>query len=596
MAVCSFNIISLCAGVGGLDLGLRIAVPNARTVCFVEREAFACANLVAQMEGGALDHAPVWSDLFTFDGRPWRGVVDCLIAGLPCQPYSVAGKRLGHDDERALWPEFIRIIEECQPAVVFLENVAAFVQYFKPVGDRLSALGYRIEAGIFSASEVGAPHRRERFFALAYRADSRRGDAGQYFGGSSLSSARPEQRGGRLADPLCERRQQVAGSSPSDESSDEGRTSEHDHEPSSQSAGMADAQDTDRRAGIEGFEGFGRRGFRSNRAELEDSASIQLRQKPPTRAERRIDSGEGLGDSDLARLEGRSVSECERAREFPAWPPGPQGDWSAIPAYLAPALDKPSRWRQSNEPESDDGANGRQGRPSQTITRATGDGRDFDHEFQEESQPIVCRMVNGVADRAHNDLNYRYEESDNQKESATSNQCEEVRGMRDYEGQVGAASQRLQPTAVSQGSVLEVSPQSGSGIGLREEGSTSPMRGLRSDVSARAQQARNALWFVRMRGNLRAYLGEQAMGRQEQIEELRRLWEPVSVQEAARPDMLAFMREQACLDETELAERAMENRMDRLRACGNGVVPLQAAYAFTTLARLISGTDIPPKL
>lgn len=122
------------------------------------------------------------------------------------------------------------------------------------------------------------------------------------------------------------------------------------------------------------------------------------------------------------------------------------------------------------------------------------------------------------------------------------------------------------------------------------------MRGLRSDVSARAQQARNALWFVRMRGNLRAYLGEQAMGRQEQIEELRGLWEPVSVQEAARPDMLAFMREQACLDETELAERAMENRMDRLRACGNGVVPLQAAYAFTTLARLISGTDIPPKL
>ena len=61
------------------------------------------------MEDGSLAEAPIWDDLRTFDGRPWRGVVDCIAAGLPCQPYSAAGKQLGHDDERAIWPEFMRV-------------------------------------------------------------------------------------------------------------------------------------------------------------------------------------------------------------------------------------------------------------------------------------------------------------------------------------------------------------------------------------------------------------------------------------------------------------------------------------------------------
>ena len=79
-----FNIISLCAGIGGLDLGLGIAVPDARTVCYVEREIAACAILAARMADGSLESAPIWSDLTTFDGEPWRGSVDCVIAGLPC--------------------------------------------------------------------------------------------------------------------------------------------------------------------------------------------------------------------------------------------------------------------------------------------------------------------------------------------------------------------------------------------------------------------------------------------------------------------------------------------------------------------------------
>jgi DNA (cytosine-5)-methyltransferase 1 len=95
MALRPWNVISLCAGVGGLDLGIRIAEPGAVGVCYVEREASAAATLVARMEDGCLHPAPVWSDLTTFDARRWRGAVHCVASGDPCQPNSVAGKRLG---------------------------------------------------------------------------------------------------------------------------------------------------------------------------------------------------------------------------------------------------------------------------------------------------------------------------------------------------------------------------------------------------------------------------------------------------------------------------------------------------------------------
>lgn len=77
----SLSVLSLCAGVGGLDLGIRMAQPNARTVCFVEIEAFACEILATRMEDKTMDEAPIWTDLRTFDGKPWRGLVDCITAG-----------------------------------------------------------------------------------------------------------------------------------------------------------------------------------------------------------------------------------------------------------------------------------------------------------------------------------------------------------------------------------------------------------------------------------------------------------------------------------------------------------------------------------
>lgn len=165
----TYNVLSLCSGIGGLDLGTRISVPNARTICYVEREAYPCAVLVKRMEEALLDDAPIWSDINTFQGLPWRGIVDILIASYPCQPFSLGGKRQGAGDSRHLWPEVKRIISEVQPGTVFMENVAGHLSLgFENVVSDLLGLGYNCAAGLFSAQEVGAPHRRDRLFVLAH--------------------------------------------------------------------------------------------------------------------------------------------------------------------------------------------------------------------------------------------------------------------------------------------------------------------------------------------------------------------------------------------------------------------------------------------
>ncbi|TIW80246.1 MAG: DNA cytosine methyltransferase, partial [Mesorhizobium sp.] len=167
------DILSLCTGGGGLDLGVELAIPGARTVCMVEREAFAVAHLVSAMEQGLLHQAPIWSDARTFDGRAWRGCVDGLIGGIPCQPHSLAGKRLGGDDERDLWSPARRIIVQSGAWFVLIENVAGMLSA-KPgldpgalrVWRDLRRLGFDVEAGLFTAAEVGASHERERVFIL----------------------------------------------------------------------------------------------------------------------------------------------------------------------------------------------------------------------------------------------------------------------------------------------------------------------------------------------------------------------------------------------------------------------------------------------
>lgn len=161
-------ILSLCSGIGGIDLALRLSVPGSRVVCYVEREAYAASVLAARMESGDLDAAPVWSDLRSFDGHPWRGLVDGITAGYPCQPFSVAGRRSGEQDPRHLWPDIRRILGEVRPRWIFAENVPGHLDLgFAEVLADLASLGFAAAWGVFSAAGSGAPHLRRRLYWLA---------------------------------------------------------------------------------------------------------------------------------------------------------------------------------------------------------------------------------------------------------------------------------------------------------------------------------------------------------------------------------------------------------------------------------------------
>lgn len=160
--------ISLCSGFSGIERGIELTGVKLRTLAHVEIEAYAIANLVSKMESGKLDTSPIWTNLKTLPMAPFRGVVDLLTGGYPCQPFSNAGRRLGTEDPRHLWPWICRIIDGIMPKMCFFENVEGHITLgLRQVLADLEARGYKTTWGIFSASEVGAPHQRKRVFILA---------------------------------------------------------------------------------------------------------------------------------------------------------------------------------------------------------------------------------------------------------------------------------------------------------------------------------------------------------------------------------------------------------------------------------------------
>ena len=169
--------ISLASGSGMLDAGVDLGSGgSARPVLYVEWEATAAVVLAARMADGSLQPAPVWSDLGTLDCEPWRGLVDGIVGGYPCQPFSGTGigrrgdkQRLGHDDPRNLWPSIERLIDAVRPSWCFFENVGAHFRfgYFDVVRPALERRGYVVKEQVIEALDVGAPHARERLFILA---------------------------------------------------------------------------------------------------------------------------------------------------------------------------------------------------------------------------------------------------------------------------------------------------------------------------------------------------------------------------------------------------------------------------------------------
>ena len=211
------NGLALFAGIGGLELGLHRAIAGYRTICNVERDAYAAATLVARMEEEKLGPAPIWDDVSTFDGKPWRGVVDLVSGGFPCQDISVAGAGAGLEGKRSgLWSEFARIaLRDIRSRYVFIENVSALaVRGLDRVLADLAEGGYDAEWDLFRAEQVGAPHRRERLFILAERVpdpkrDGLRDEPERGEGRAQAADrghAEPRNLGEELADPFCERR------------------------------------------------------------------------------------------------------------------------------------------------------------------------------------------------------------------------------------------------------------------------------------------------------------------------------------------------------------------------------------------------------
>lgn len=294
----ALRALSLCSGIGGLDLGVKRALGDGvRTVCYVEREAYAAAVLVARMAESALDAAPVWDDLDTFDARAWRGAVDIVVAGFPCQPWSVAGSRLGTEDERWLWPRIAEIIGDVGPRYAFLENVPGLVngRGLGAVLGGLADLGFDAEWTTLRASDVGAPHRRERLFILAH---------GRRVGTDGIQ-------------PLT-----VTGVRVPPRARGNGGS-------------MADATDIGLNGGRE----------RSGSAVIAYARELGTGATLP-------ESGRDMGDPHLPRLQGRERPHGQGPDELPAWPPGPEerDRWAGILARwpeLAPAVGNAVRGRRA---------------------------------------------------------------------------------------------------------------------------------------------------------------------------------------------------------------------------------------------------------
>ncbi|MFT0547458.1 DNA cytosine methyltransferase [Allopusillimonas ginsengisoli] len=162
------NELALFAGAGGGILGGHLL--GWRTICAVEYDAYARSVLLARQNDGTFPPFPVWDDIRTFDGLPWRGIVDVVSGGFPCQDISVAGNGAGIDGERSgLWSQMERIIHEVQPRFVFVENspILTVRGLGRVLGD-LAIMGFNAKWGVLGAHNAGAPHLRDRIWIVAH--------------------------------------------------------------------------------------------------------------------------------------------------------------------------------------------------------------------------------------------------------------------------------------------------------------------------------------------------------------------------------------------------------------------------------------------
>lgn len=185
------NSLDLFSGYGGIAIALK---DYARPILYCEIEEYAQRILLSRIKDELLPFAPIWPDVRRLDGNPFRGLVDILTAGFPCQDISAAGKGKGLAGERSgLFYEIIRLTEEIKPPFIFLENVPAIkLRGLPEVAREFTSRGYDIKWLNLSASEAGARHKRNRWFLLAYsKGYGNKRDGREFF----TEKAKPESEG-----------------------------------------------------------------------------------------------------------------------------------------------------------------------------------------------------------------------------------------------------------------------------------------------------------------------------------------------------------------------------------------------------------------
>lgn len=201
------NGLDLCSGIGGLAQSLE---PLVRAVAYCERDRSCQRILLSRMHRGEIDRAPIWDDLATLRGR-MLPPIDLITAGFPCQDLSLAGNRKGLGGERSgIFWHVVRLAEETKAPLVFLENVAGVRKFIPTIRDAFENLGYSVRDGFLAAGDVGARHRRERWFAMAYSdrfARSMAKTAGRFEAAESPGALASRE----TADALCSRVSKCAG-------------------------------------------------------------------------------------------------------------------------------------------------------------------------------------------------------------------------------------------------------------------------------------------------------------------------------------------------------------------------------------------------
>lgn len=201
------NELALFAGAGGGLLASRLL--GWSTVCAVEIEPYCHKVLMQRQRDGMLEHFPIWDDVRTFDGRPWRGLVDVVSGGFPCQDISVAGQGDGLAGKRSgLWFEYQRIVDEVRPAFVFIENSPALrTRGLGTIIEGLAPLGYDTRWCVLGAWHLGAPHKRDRMWVLAHADSDSASERGEY----ATCSCACKRRGYQLGRCGCDRGKGCSG-------------------------------------------------------------------------------------------------------------------------------------------------------------------------------------------------------------------------------------------------------------------------------------------------------------------------------------------------------------------------------------------------